>query len=539
MIPTLLALAALFTAPTQVQASPAQTLLLTNDSDQEVRLSSSDEPGPPPGMVFIPGGDVTMGTEVKRIARLGDDNRTTIIQVAAEIPRHKDTVEPFFLDRTEVTNHQWKVFLDTTNRKPSKWVVEYSWGSNQIPAGQDDYPITNVSFVEIRDYLAWCGKRLPTEPEWVFAARGSEENDYAWGPKWSAKNAQYAGNSTNKPISVGSFPEGASPFGLLDMCGNVWEWVDSPFVPFDGFKPVPYRIGKKTEYISPDFNRTTRIAKGGYYGSARDVLRVDFRLPMKPTESDEGLGFRAARSYADGVDVILHAHKRLLPVQLPSKAAIDFTDVVAKEITTYSPSDAGKIVTGHRYLAFAHPVAKRGSGLSRIRKDSRDEPVTLGLLTTTESIEQPRLPPGDYLLAYKGKGESKAHKQARRDAKRSGNDDDEGMPPAPPAGEEGDNSTPAGASVPWPGVNVSDIIKDIEFPQDDDVILFYNVNGAVVGYTQLPEASEAKKSPAALTDGGDGKDWTISFSLDNMPRNKKVPRFAIELTLYGEGLTGG
>jgi len=540
VIPSLLALVALVSATAQVQANPAQTLLLTNDTDQEVRLSSAEEPGPPPSMIFVPGGDVVMGTDLKRVERLGDGQRTTLIQVAAELPRHKDSLGPFFIDRTEVTNRQWKVFLDATGRKPSKWVVTYSWGSERIPKGQDDYPITNVSFVEIRDYLAWCGKRLPTETEWMFAARGAGDGDFAWGQNWSSKNVHFAGNSANKPTSVGSYLEGASPFGLLDMCGNVWEWVDSPFSPFDGFKPVSFKLGRKTEYLSPEFNRTSRIAKGGCFVSPRDILRIDFRMPMKPTESDESLGFRAARSYGDGVDMIVHAHNRLLPVQLPSKSSIDFTDVVAKEITTYAPSDAGKIITGHRYLAFAHPVAKRGSGLAKLRKATRNEPLTLGLLTTSESIEQPQLPPGDYLLAYKGEGESKAHKDARRDAKRTGNDKDDGEepPPSPPT-DEGGNLTPAGASVPWPGVNVAEIIKDIDFPQETEVILFYNVNGAVVGYTNLPEAHEDKQQPAVLSDAGDGRKWTIEFSLDNMPRNKKMPRFTIELTLYGAGLDGG
>jgi len=536
VIPSLLTLAAaLIAVPAQVQAEPAQTLLLPNDANQEIRLSSSAEPGPPPSMVFIPGGDVTIGTEPKRVDRLGDGNSTAIRAVAAELPRHKDTVGPFFLDKTEVTNKQWQVYLDATGRKPSEWVVKYSWGSEQIPKGQEDFPITNVSFVEIRDYLAWCGKRLPTEVEWTFAARGTEADfDYPWGERWSSKKARSASSGENRPTSVGSYPEGASPFGLLDMGGNVWEWVDSPFNPYDGFKPVPFKLGRKTDYLSPEFNRTSRIAKGGSYVSARDVMRIDYRLPMRPTDSDESVGFRAARSYADGVDLIQHSHKRLLPVQLPSRSDIDFTDVVAKEITTYASGGSGTLITGHRYLAFAHPVAKRGSGLAKLRKSTRDEPLTLGLLTTSESIEEPALPPGDYLLAYKGKGESKAHKQARRDDKRSGNDekDEQPVPVAEP-----DDSAPAGASSPWPGIDVSEIIRDIDYPQDKEVILFYNVNGAVVGFTLLPDAMETSFSPAVLNDGGNGKDWTIQFSHDNMARNKKLPRFSIKLKLYGEGLS--
>ncbi|MFT7464172.1 MAG: sulfatase activating formylglycine-generating enzyme [Pseudohongiellaceae bacterium] len=537
VIPSLLALAALLVVPAQAQANPAQNLLLSNDAIQEVRLSSVSEPGPPPSMVFIPGGEVTVGTEVKRVDRLGDGNSTSIRAVAAELPRHMAEVRPFFLDRTEVTNRQWKVYLDATGRKPTEWVVDYSWGGKtDVPKGQDDFPITNVSFVEIRDFLAWCGKRLPNENEWTLAARGEHgDYDYPWGKKYERKFAHDSSSATNKATAVGTYPDGASPFGLLDMAGNVWEWVDSPFSPFEGFKPVAHKLGRKTEYLSPVFDRTSRIAKGGSYVSPKDVMRIDYRLPMRPTDSDESVGFRAARSYADGADLIRHAHKRLLPVQLPSIDDINFDDVVAKEITTYSAGSNNQIITGHRYLAFAHPMPKRGSGLAKLRKDTRDEPLTLGLLTTSESIEEPALPPGDYLLAYKGKGESKAHKQARRDSKGSSNDNDEQPAPAP---SEPDNSPPAGASVPWPGINVSEIIQDIDYPQDKEVILFYNVNGAVVGYTLLPEALEKSASGAILNDDGDGKDWTIQYSHDNMARNKKAPRFSIKLKLHGEGLGG-
>ena len=79
-------------------------------------------------------------------------------------------------------------------------------------------------------------------------------------------------------------------------------------------------------------------------------------------------------------------------------------------------------------------------------------------------------------------------------------------------------------------------MEDIDYPQDKEVILFYNVNNAVVGYTLMPDAFEKDRAPASLIDTGDGKTWTIEYSHDNMPRNDKLPRFTIELKLFGEGL---
>jgi iron(II)-dependent oxidoreductase len=512
------------------------TLAMLNDGIREVRLSSAKataETSPSSGMVFVAAGEVTVGTTLDDIEYLGDGNDELIAQYMAEVPQHTVPLEPFFIDRTEVTNLQWRVYLDATGREPSSYLVEYGWGGNSFAEGDEMLPIGNVSFTEVMDFLAWAGKRLPTEPEWTLAARGaSDTRAYPWGDRWQRDNCQNAAMTPSQPTAVGSFPKGASPFGALDMCGNVWEWVDSSYSAFDGFEPWRVKKGRKAKTIAPEFNRSYRVAKGGSFANARNDMRIDMRLSMHPGENDASLGFRGARSLIAGVDVVTHAHGRLLPPSLSGVESLDLTDVVAKEVTSYAHD--GEIVTGHRWLAFAHPVAKKGSGLAKLRKDSREEPVALGLLTTSEPLAKPQLPPGDYFLAYKGLGESKAHKEKRRNEKSSGKKKEEEAPPPPPVMDA--LGTGTGASSPWPGVGASAIIEDIDFPQDKEVILFYNVNNAVVGYTLLPDAIETTKSPAILTDEGDGKRWTISYSHDNMPRNKKMPRFAIELELYGEGL---
>lgn len=547
-LPALVAVAVILPATTVAQ-SQSKPLAMAHDSIREVRISSPQatvtEPAPPPGMVFIPGGQVVMGTELSAIEMLGDGNDEKIAEFMAETPRHTQSTEAFFLDRNEVTNLQWRVYLEATGRQPGAELAHYYWVGGKIPEGQEFHPVAFVSFGDVSEFMAWSGRRLPTEAEWTMAARGpADSRDYPWGPKWDAKNCRSQADTPSGPIPVGSHPEGASPFGVLDMSGNLWELVDSSYSAFEGFKPWSEEKGRRSRTISPEFNRSARVAKGGSFFNSKFSLRIDYRLKIDPSSNNEALGFRSARSIDPGVDVATHGHRRLMPAAIPSLAGLDLTDVVAKEATVYNGN--GQIITGHRWLAFAHPVAKKGVGLTSMRKDAREEPVTLGLLTTSEALAKPALPPGDYLLAYKGEGESKAHREKRMDEKRNGGgkkDKDDATDAPPAEGSEGAPSgTPSGASAPWPGVGAAGMVEDIDFPQDAEVILFYNMNNAVVGYTLLPEAQETDQAPATLTcnDGDgptdDGKRWTIAFSLDNMPRNKKMPRFTIELELQGDGL---
>lgn len=507
------------------------TLNLVNDGLRDVRVSSASDRDPPPGMVFVPAGDVVMGSDLDTAKYLGDGDEGKIALAMAEVPRHTTRVEALFIDRTEVTNLQWKVYLDATGREPSDLLVQYGWPGGKIPDGLELHPISLVSFPEAVAFLSWAGKRLPTEAEWTMAARGpGNTRDYPWGERWDSANCQSASTTPAGPARVGSYPKGASPCGALDMCGNVFEWVDEPFSSFSGFEPFKLKRGRKTETVAPEFNRSHRVAKGGSFANARNDMRIDLRLGNDTSNLDEALGFRGARSFHDGVDVIAHAYKRLLPPSVAGMEDLDLNDVVAQEVTNYD--NDGQIITDHRYLSFAHPVAKRGDGLARMRTSAREEPVTLGVLSTSEALVSPPLPPGDYLLAYKGEGESKAHREKRKTDKKLGGADE--SPPPPPPSDDG--PTLHGASAPWPGVGASHIVADIDYPQDKEVILFHNVNNAVVGFLLMPDIQEIDQSAATLSDGGDGKTWTIEFSLDTMPRNRKMPRFKIPLALHGAGL---
>jgi formylglycine-generating enzyme required for sulfatase activity len=530
---------------------------------------------PPPGMLFIPGGQVFVGTDVAKVSEYGQNDLTQMTDVLAETPRHTATVEAFFIDVTEVTNLQWKIFLDATGRKPSATLVEFAWPDGKIPEGQDNYPVTNLNVPEIREYLAWCGKRLPTEDEWMRAARGDDDRLYPWGAKWDPKLCLSGMTAPQGPVAVGSFPGGASPYGALDMTGNVWEWVDSPFNPFAEFDALPWKQGRKTITLAPEFNSTKKIIKGGSFVATRQFCRIDVRYGQESNSSDASLGFRAARSTQPGLEAVRHGQRRLLPPQF-ARIGLDEKDMFGTEMEYFD--DARKVITDYRYLGFAHRAADRGKSLASIRKESVDEPFPLGVLATSEALvmqdmHEPlsqklvSIPAGEYTLCYKGPGESKAYKarkKAERENRGKDKDEKEKEPAAEPGGkakgekDKGDKAkggkdeepAPAedpvqdpaaddgnglGAAVPWPGVgSIHDIDQDIDFPQDEEVILFFNASNVVVAWQKAHHVAEADVTAIKSTSAEGGRIWTLEFSVNQLAT--KNPRFTLPIHLAGEGL---
>lgn len=141
------------------------------------------------------------------------------------------TLPSYFIDKTEVTNKQFKQFLDGSGYKP-QWPKNFlkHWENGTYPSGKANHPVVWVSIKDAQAYADWAGKRLPTEEEWQKAAQGDDNRDWPWGNIYDPKKANMDSDDT-KP--VGSYPGGASPTGCLDMAGNVWEWTNS--VQADGY----------------------------------------------------------------------------------------------------------------------------------------------------------------------------------------------------------------------------------------------------------------------------------------------------------------
>jgi formylglycine-generating enzyme required for sulfatase activity len=190
----------------------------------------------PNGMIRIPGGAFDFkvrGTEIE-----GSDDPGVDVQYPWEdAPRrfhdHLLTVAPFYIDKYPVTNAQFKAFLDAAHYAPRDAInFLRDWKNGTFPAGWDNRPVTWVSLEDARAYAAWAGKRLPHEWEWQLAAQGPDSSNggrtYPWGSVWTPANIPTpdTGRIMTGPDPVDAHPSGASPYGVMDMVGNVWQWTD-------------------------------------------------------------------------------------------------------------------------------------------------------------------------------------------------------------------------------------------------------------------------------------------------------------------------
>jgi formylglycine-generating enzyme required for sulfatase activity len=186
----------------------------------------------PPGMVLVPGGDydfVVRGIEIEG----GNDPGVDVQYPWEEAPRrfHRQgmRIASFFIDRTPVTNLEYKRFLDATRYRPADdHNFLRDWRDGTFPEGWAAKPVTWVSIEDARAYAAWAGKRLPHEWEWQYAAQSKEGRLYPWGHDWNARMvpAPDRGPARRAPSDVDAFPHAASPFGVLDLVGNVSQWTD-------------------------------------------------------------------------------------------------------------------------------------------------------------------------------------------------------------------------------------------------------------------------------------------------------------------------
>jgi serine/threonine-protein kinase len=211
----------------------------------------------PEGMALIPAGTFTMGYNKS------DEE--------SEKPEREVTLPAFFLDINEVTVGDYYKFVKERGYKPpSNWSAE--WKAGNITEQEARLPVTNVSWFDATAYAQWVGKRLPTEQEWEYAARGTDKRLYPWGNEYNPAltNSKESGGEL-KP--VGSYPAGESPFKILDMAGNVAEWTAS----------------EATQQVG-------RIIRGGGYINTDVYLRTSTRVALAPSDSKPFIGFRCAKN---------------------------------------------------------------------------------------------------------------------------------------------------------------------------------------------------------------------------------------------------
>ena len=200
-----------------------------------------------------------------------------------EIPRQKVWVDEFLVDIHEVTNKQYRKFMQETNyqSEPKYW--------HDPRFNQDDQPVVGISWVDAQAYAQWSGKRLPTEAEWEKGAAGPTGLKYPWGNEFNAEAAVSSFNSQQSQ-DIGSHPQGKSPYGLLDMAGNVWEWC------LDWYDPDMRKKMKGERNPQGPPSGLERVVKGGSWRDGKEALRCANRMGLDPSTRSSVVGFRCARS---------------------------------------------------------------------------------------------------------------------------------------------------------------------------------------------------------------------------------------------------
>jgi formylglycine-generating enzyme required for sulfatase activity len=187
-------------------------------------------PSVPEGMVLIPGGLFHFkvhGVEVETAT--GVDVQNPGEDLPSLLHERDMQIRAFYIDKFPVTNAGFKAFLDATHYRPADdHNFLKDWANGTFPAGWDRKPVTWVSIEDARAYASWAGKRLPHEWEWQYAAQGTDGRPYPWGGKPDPEAIPHPENGRNLrgPTDVDAFPKGASPFNVMDLMNNVWQWTD-------------------------------------------------------------------------------------------------------------------------------------------------------------------------------------------------------------------------------------------------------------------------------------------------------------------------
>ncbi len=234
----------------------------------------------PEGYVLIPAGPFWMGAE---------DSFANF----DEKPIHKVYLPPYLIEKTLVTNREYKEFVDKLHYLPPA-----NWKNGTYPPGRGDYPVTFVSMENARDYARFRRARLCTEEEWEKAARGEDKRMWPWGNEWDPRraNANYTVGDTSP---VNRYPMGASPYGVLDMAGNVFEWTSSPYRPYPGSTAnkarfYAYRVDP-TGALHPVAGKSYYVLRGGSWKSDQYSARVTARNPTWPVYASDFFGFRLCK----------------------------------------------------------------------------------------------------------------------------------------------------------------------------------------------------------------------------------------------------
>ncbi len=213
-------------------------------------------------LIRIPAGEFLMGSDPAKDSQAFD----------GELPQPRVDLSEYYIGKYDVTNAQYQAFARATEYEPPR-----DWEDGRIPVGKENHPVVHVSWHDAVAFCEWLSQktgrefRLPTEAEWEKAARGTDGREYPWGNEPPTPDLCNFGMNVGHTTPVGQYPKGASPYDVLDMVGNVWEWTDSQY----------------------DQSGPRRVVRGGsYIHHAGREFRCAFRLDITPGSRHFDLGFR-------------------------------------------------------------------------------------------------------------------------------------------------------------------------------------------------------------------------------------------------------
>lgn len=226
-------------------------------------------------MVYVPAGEFIMGS-------LDGES------LYDERPQHTIYLNGFWIDKTEVTTAQYKRCMEVGACTVPRGLAPWDDCTIEV-TGKLDHPINCVDWNQATAYCSWADRRLPTEAEWEKAARGIDGRVYPWGDVWNSGKLNSSDSALHSTTDVGSFPTGASPYGALDMVGNVWEWVA------DWYNDTYYATSPRENPQGP-ISGQFRVMRGGSWATGSYNIRTAIRLSNQPDFSVDEDGFRCARS---------------------------------------------------------------------------------------------------------------------------------------------------------------------------------------------------------------------------------------------------
>jgi formylglycine-generating enzyme required for sulfatase activity len=258
-------------------------------------------------MAAVPAGEFLMGSDQVDTAQQGTEFGTAKPLFLDEHPLRTVQLEAFSIDYYEVTNAQYDRFVQATKAPPPP-----TWPEGRWSPGQEEWPVTGVTWFEADRYCRWAGKRLPTEAEWEKAARGIDGREFPWGAAFDEKNGNI-GSTGLAP--VGSFPDGRSPYGVHDMAGNVSEWVADWYGPYPG-----------STYTSDAFGQRFKVVRNSSWGGSAGHYTVALTAPRTASTSHPTAAFATSGSGARAD----HMERVRLLIAVLAVAAISTAEVFGR-----------------------------------------------------------------------------------------------------------------------------------------------------------------------------------------------------------------